>query len=319
MSRKNWLIAAAILVASGLLIGVVAMSLLGWDFKMLSNSKTVHNEHEIKDDFTSIFIDTNTANLKISPTDGEARVVCDEWDNMYHEVFVENGVLKIEFRDERRLGEKIGIGFGSGKVSVYLPKHEYDKLFIDHSTGDIEIVSGVSFRRIDAKLSTGDLYCASSASEHANFEASTGKITIENATYGSLNIKTTTGDVSLKSVEALGDLRLYCSTGDAELENVKCKSFISEAGTGGLTMKNLVAENKMDIERSTGDIKLDSCDAAEIEIETDTGSVSGTLKTGKIFITESDTGKIKVPASSDGGRCVIETDTGDIKIEIAKD
>ena len=50
---------------------------------------------------------------------------------------------------------------------------------------------------------------------------------------------------------------------------------------------------------------------------TDTGEVKGTLRSEKIFFTESDTGKISVPKSVTGGRCEITTDTGDIEIEIA--
>ena len=41
--------------------------------------------------------------------------------------------------------------------------------------------------------------------------------------------------------------------------------------------------------------KTKDCDGFEIKISTDTGDVSGTLLSEKVFITSSDTGKIKVP------------------------
>jgi DUF4097 and DUF4098 domain-containing protein YvlB len=58
------------------------------------------------------------------------------------------------------------------------------------------------------------------------------------------------------------------------------------------------------------------CDAADIYIETTTGSVTGTLISEKQFFTETSTGKVNVPPSGNGGRCEIETGTGNIRIEI---
>jgi len=63
-------------------------------------------------------------------------------------------------------------------------------------------------------------------------------------------------------------------------------------------------------------VKFDGCDAEEIFVETDTGDVKGTLLSEKVFMANSDTGKISFHKTVTGGRCEIETDTGDIKIQI---
>lgn len=65
-------------------------------------------------------------------------------------------------------------------------------------------------------------------------------------------------------------------------------------------------------------MKLDRSDAAEIYVRTDTGDVTGSLLTDKIFFAETDTGDIDVPESVEGGKCKIKTDTGDISIKIEK-
>ncbi len=54
--------------------------------------------------------------------------------------------------------------------------------------------------------------------------------------------------------------------------------------------------------------------AGEIFVETDTGDVTGSLLTDKVFITQTDTGSIDVSKIADGGKCEISTDTGDIRI-----
>ena len=83
-----------------------------------------------------------------------------------------------------------------------------------------------------------------------------------------------------------------------------------------MKLSGVLAQESFNIERSTGDIKLTDCDAEEIEIETTTGNIEGALKTPKIFIATSDTGKINVPETTEGGKCKLTTDTGDIKIMI---
>ena len=56
--------------------------------------------------------------------------------------------------------------------------------------------------------------------------------------------------------------------------------------------------------------------AMELLITTDTGDVTGTLLTEKVFLVRSDTGRIKVPETVSGGTCKIETETGDITVSI---
>jgi len=81
-------------------------------------------------------------------------------------------------------------------------------------------------------------------------------------------------------------------------------------------LNNVIAAEKFSVERSTGDVKFDGSDAAEIFVRTDTGDVTGSLLTHKVFITKTDTGKVDVPKTVDGGRCEIITDTGDIALDI---
>lgn len=68
--------------------------------------------------------------------------------------------------------------------------------------------------------------------------------------------------------------------------------------------------------RSTGYVRFDKCGAAELYVETDTGDVTGSLLSDKVFITDTDAGDVDVPKTASGGRCEIRTDTGDIKIEV---
>ena len=131
-----------------------------------------------------------------------------------------------------------------------------------------------------------------------------------------VSIERSTGDISLSDVSCVGKLDITVTTGKTELMNVSCAELDTEGDTGRLVMTNVIASGKLSIERSSGDVRFDGCDAAEIEIDTDTGDVKGSLLTDKVFIYDTDTGKVELPETASGGKCKIETDTGDIIIEI---
>jgi DUF4097 and DUF4098 domain-containing protein YvlB len=62
----------------------------------------------------------------------------------------------------------------------------------------------------------------------------------------------------------------------------------------------------------TGDVEIENSDAGTVNIETNTGDVSGNFLTPKWFSAFSDTGDVTVPNTPKGGECRIQTDSGDI-------
>ena len=274
-STKIWLITATSLVALGCIMFSVAMTKIHWDFTKLSTVKYETNTYEVTDDFNSISMLTDTADILFVQSDDKiCKVVCYEMSDMKHTTTVQNDTLTINVTDEREWYDHIGITLGSPKITVYLPKTEYDSLAIKEDTGDIEVPKDFKF--------------------------------------GSIDIATSTGDITITGVTCEGDIVINVSTGRANLTDIKCKSFISAGSTGDIFLKNVIATEKFSIERSTGDVKFDACDATEIWVETDTGDVTGKLLSEKIFITQTSTGDVHVPKSTNGGKCEITTSTGDI-------
>lgn len=277
-STKIWLITATSLVALGCIMFSVAMTKIHWDFTKLSTVKYETNTYEVTDDFNSISMLTDTADILFVQSDDKiCKVVCYEMSDMKHTTTVQNNTLTINVTDEREWYDHIGITLGSPKITVYLPKTEYDSLAIKEDTGDIEVPKDFKF--------------------------------------GSIDIATSTGDITVSGVTCEGDLKINVSTGKVNLTDIKCKSLISDGSTGDFSLKNVIATEKFSIERSTGDVKFDDCDATEIWVKTDTGDVTGNLLSEKIFITQTSTGDVLVPKSTNGGKCEITTSTGDIYIK----
>lgn len=292
---KRWLVIAVVLIVLGAAMFGAVMTEYDWDLSGLSTVAYETNTYEIKDAFTQLYVQTDTADVIFLPADGgSATVVCRERENVKHTVAVKDGVLTVCVEDDRKWYERIEIGFGSPSITVYVPQGEYKAACVKTSTGDVELPKELSFESIDIAGSTGDITCHANASEAVKLTTSTGDIFAE--------------ELSPRSMD------VYTATGDGELKNIACGSFVSDGQTGDISLENVVAENRLCITRSTGDVRLEACDGAEILIETDTGNVTGSLLTQKVFVAHSDTGRVDVPKSITGGKCEITTDTGNIRI-----
>ena len=317
MSKKIWLIIATVLVASGLIIFTVVMSIYQWDFKKLSTRKYETNEYEITEEIKDITFIADTADIVFAVSkDGKNKVVCYEETKAKHSVTAQEGKLTVQVEDKKQWYDNIGINFGSPKITVYLQQGEYGQLSVKSSTGDIEIPNAFAFTSLDISVSTGDVKSQASISGRAKIKTSTGGIQLENISVGTLDLSVSTGRVTVANLDCTGDIKISVSTGKTVMNTVACKNLISDGDTGDISLTGVVASGKFLIERSTGDVKFDGSDAAEISVTTDTGDVTGTLLTEKIFIVDTDTGKKEIPNTLTGGKCEIATDTGDIKIAI---
>ncbi len=257
-STKIWLIIASALVFWGVLLFVGTLFVANWDFSKLGTAKYKTNTYKISEDFGAISIDADTADIKfLLSQNGSCKVECFEEEKAKHTVKAENGTLSINEKNEKAWYEHISIGFSSPKITVYLPKAEFDSITVKESTGDVYF-SNLSVKNIDLTLSTGDVF----------------------------------------------------------LSDIKCENLITKGSTGEVELKNVIASKRFNIERSTGEVEFTNCDAEEIFIETDTGDVEGSLLSSKVFIAETNTGKVRVPKTTEGGRCEIYTSTGDVKIEV---
>ena len=320
MKTKNkvWLILAALITVFGCLIFALALYLGKWDIKMLSTDKFETETYEIHEDFQNIKIDIDTSDIKFLPSETEnAKVICKERIKEKHEVSVTDHTLSVILNDQRNWTDYISFfSFESPKITVYLPGEEYLSLKIDTDTGDIEIPKDFNFKDIEVNGSTADVKCLASAHEDIKIKVSTGDITLSSIKVKNLDLAVSTGDIIAESINCSGDIAVKVSTGKTTLTNITCKNLVSDGNTGDMNLSGILAQESFNIERSTGDIKLTDCDAAEIEMETSTGNIKGTLKTSKIFTAATNTGKVKVPETTEGGKCKLTTDTGDIIINI---
>ena len=295
----------------------------------------VTNRHDVNEEIKSFDIRTATANVELAKAnDGKGLVVCEEKEKVYHEVTVQDGLLKIKTVDTRPWYEKwfFNFNFKPMKVTVYLPETACENLYVESSTGSLDVASDYTFTKVNATVSTGSINLNNKVTGDIEVKASTGSVSIKNATASKLFAKASTGSVSVKGTEVVGEARLEASTGSVTAENLKCGSFYAKTSTGSFTGTEIEVTGDANIEGSTGSSKittikcnyltvkhsigganLEDVQCEDLTVRGSTGAVrlTNAIVNNKMDI-KTTTGDV-IFKDSDAASLKIETDTGDVR------
>lgn len=273
----------------------------------------VDKEIVITELFSNISVNVLTADLEFKVSDSnEARVVLHEKEKQYHDIEVINDTLNIANHDTRLWYERIIPAFEKMSVIIYLPFNSYGDVNINGSTGNIIIPDSFTFSNLNARLSTGDISLSADIENDCNIESTTGNVLINDVNSDNMNLELTTGKINIDNTKISKKLNISLSTGKVNISNSTSGNLKHDGTTGSVKLTNMLVKDHIDINTSTGDITLDYCDASSLKLKTTTGDVKGSLLTNKIFKVKTTTGRIKVPESSTGGLCEVETTTGQI-------
>ena len=249
---KKAMIFAVILIFAGCMILGGVMTMLNWDFSKLSTVQYETNVYEIREDFDSISVTTDTADIHFALSDdGTCKVECIEEENGNHTVAVQDGTLVIERQDNHT--RHIGINMGSPSVIVRLPAAEYAAVSVQVSTG------GIRMEKISA--------------DTLELEVSTGRVQLTDITCGNLTATGSTGDISLKDVIAEGAFFIERSTGDVVFDGCDAGEIVVKTGTGDVT-GNFLTEKLFVAETSTGKVVVpETTTGGRCEVTTSTGDI----------------------------------------------
>ncbi|MBQ8717296.1 MAG: DUF4097 family beta strand repeat protein [Clostridia bacterium] len=313
---KIAMIVSAIVVVVGLALSLLGLLMMRFDFRRLELSHYQSKTYEFVEDFNSIVIDVDTADIDFRLSqDGVCRVTCFEDEHKAHTVTVQNGVLQIQTAKAEWHHNISLFNFSEPTVTVSLPKVAYDALELGTDTGDVTLPSELSFTNATVACDTGDVSWQSAVAETLSVTTDTGEIAIAGVSPKKLSVKDHTGDISVSDgrIEAL---EVSTHTGEVKLSSIECGMLTVESDTGDVKLQSLLASGAVSITTDTGDVDLDACDAATLTVRTNTGDVWGILLSEKVFVTKTDTGDVDVPKGTSGGVCEVVTDTGDIELSI---
>lgn len=333
---KKLCIVGAILLVAGIALSALGLGLNGKDTQSMFKSRLAEKTIEVGEDFSNIQINTDTTDIIFAISeDDSCRILCRETEEQPHSAKVENGTLILRQENNRKWYHYIGFHFETPSAEIQLPKEAYEALTLEGDTGDVVIPKALSFADVKIDSDTGDVDVRSQVEKTLAVQLSTGSILVSGTDCKTVNVKTSTGEIRildvncesltaksstgrqlLENVQASETIQLTCSTGNIHFTRGSCRNLTTESSTGRQNMEYVVASGDARMESDTGDIRLADFDAATMVITTDTGDVTGTILSDKIFFTETDTGRVEVPRCTSGGSCEITTDTGDIIIQI---
>ena len=237
MKGKIWLTVA---LATVVIAAVLSLSSCG-------NKPYDTSSQVIDEQISTVSIVSEISDIYIVPSeDGVCRVTSSYGKKFSHSVEVRgDSLLSVELSDEREWYDYIGI-FNVPKIIVALPAGEYEGLYIQAGTGDIQVAKEFAFDKVNIALSTGDVACCADAKE-------------------TMKIVTSTGDIAVEDVTA-GSVELLVSTGDVELSNVSCAELTMRGSTGEAELDDVTVTGKLTVKRSKGDITLERVDAGEMGV-----------------------------------------------------
>ncbi len=335
---KKLLVISIVLLVVGAVILAAAFAFVKFDFKKISSEELMTNTYYAENSFSNIEIDSDDCKVTLIPSEDEVcKIVCTETEKVKFKITDENGTLKIVYQDSRSWVDRIGIFIAEKTVDVYLPQNEYENLKIGNSSGGVVISDGLTFSEIQTNTSSGSVKCYADADVlsvkvssgsikldgvsalEINLESSSGSIKLDNISSENINLEATSGSVKLDSVNAEKSITVESTSGSVELNSVSCENLNASASSGSVKLFDVIASDSMKVKSSSGSVNLNDSDASDIEIKTTSGSVKGTLLSEKIFVTETSSGSVNVPASFEGGKCYIKTSSGSINIKISSE
>ena len=318
-TSKRPLRTAFILILAGLVICFAELAAADFDFTRLDSTAYVDSKHAPEGEFTRISVDTDRADVYICISEsGKCEIECHEPEKRLHSVSVRDGVLSISQEKAKWYEEFFFMNLKRPRVTLRLPKAQYESLRLAGSTGSVYIRDAFTFADAYFTLSTGDAEISGSAFGALEIRLSTGDITLADISASSLDTRVSTGDTVFKNVNVKGALSFSASTGKTRFEHVVCADLRGTSTTGSVYLSDVRASASMQIKCSTGGIRLTDCDAETLELSASTGDIEGNLISAKTFDAHASTGKVSCVSSAAGGLCTVRTSTGDIRLKAGK-
>ncbi|MBO4627291.1 MAG: DUF4097 family beta strand repeat protein [Lachnospiraceae bacterium] len=247
-STKILLAIATFLLAAGMILFVVVMTLNHWDFKGLITVNCNEETHTVTEDFTNITVNAESADVEFRLSDdGTCKVLCKLPEKSTHTVAVEDGTLKIGFTDETKWYDYIGFTNTTSDFIVYLPKKAYRNYTSESQSGDVEISKDLTFESVKIQTKSGD-------------------VSLDGVTARLLRIDTSSGDVDLARVAVTEEALINTSSGDVTCEFLGPVRCSAKSKSGDINVPDNSApgaENEVvcDIRTRSGDIRITTSDA----------------------------------------------------------
>ncbi len=315
-ATKKSLFIALLLCGGGILLALVPLLTVRFDFRKLNTASTVNEDTAVNEPFSYIQIAGEGCSVRLLPAeDGVCRVTYSGNEALSPTVTVRQGTLHIEQKEHRSWIDCIGFSWGEDTVTVFLPDEKYNSLSVENTSGNVTVDAIPLFRLTDIHVESGNVNVANCAVEWLSAQTTSGNIRIKDLTAETLECHTDSGKINSEGWYAEGTCRIKSKSGNVSLDEGSTGDLAVDTTSGNIKLEEVIAIGAFTVTGKSGEVELDACDGDTVTVQTASGNVSGKLLTEKTFVTSTDSGTVRVPATAGDGVCRITTRSGDIRFE----
>lgn len=271
------------------------------------------------------------------PNGVTARVDCNLSENEECICSLENGTLKVQYKNQRQRGFFLRNLFSDHDRSITITLANAALVHGEFraSSGDIDLNSLVFTSSLEVQTASGNLDAHNIAVQrNCTLHTASGDITATNLTCGDVcEIHTASGDPDLHDIRAgkidvgsasgdptLGsiecdELIAHSASGDLDLHGIKAAKIVIGSSSGDLTLSDAVCSGTIEMNSTSGDVEIQNTQCrSDICLSTTSGDIRGRLVSPEDYryIARSRTGDVKVPHYEGSCPVEIQTNTGDI-------
>jgi DUF4097 and DUF4098 domain-containing protein YvlB len=227
-----------------------------------------------------------------------------------------NGKCSVEFYEDEKVHHTAAVTNGTLAVGFEDTRKWYEKIILfSFGTPSITVyLPDASYGTLTIKESTGDIVIP----EFVSFEAmeitvSTGDVDLFSSVEGRMSVTATTGDIRISRISA-GELEIRTSTGKISAGSVKCDGDVTvSVSTGQTTLSEMTCRN-LNSEGSTGELIMLKVEASgKITAERSTGDIRIERCDAEELYLKTSTGSVTGSLLTDK---VFETRTGTGRVSV---
>lgn len=317
-ARKKSTVLAIVFISIGL--SLILTSLLLSNFHLVTFSSLQFSDvpHKILRPFDSIQVEEIDCSIRILPAEDElCTVVSQEVPNLFNHVSVEDGVLTVRRQDERAWHERILV-FGSANpiLTIYLPASHYTSLSLRSTAGNILVEAPISFETVNLKTVSGDISLKSKVTDSITLSANSGNIAAENQNVSDFSASAKSGNITLHHITAS---LLEASTTSGKLRfdtGITAENLFAESTKGDMVFTDVTVKKTLTVQAVSGNVAFFNIEFGDAYVENASGNVTGTLRTKKRFDVQSASGVILHPDTHEGALLRVRTVSGNVSFTV---
>lgn len=283
--------------ALGLIIFLAGFGAVGFEgYRLIASSDLVQREESLTlEDSLSLISDD--LKLEIVTTDGEAKLVYSEFEDLSKQFSYENGTIRLSSRE-------------SSGFYIWWHRGIFFSVFAgDYNEGTLYLPADYT-GSFEAELENGEITGRNLTLSDLTLNTKNGVVSVEGGSFGTIRIAAKNGAVNLNNFTA-DTVYAESKNGAVKAVGLEGKDFCAQTNNGAVQLENCTAET-LQAESKNGAVKLVRCHAEHINAKTSNGAVQIEEISAQIIELSTSNGAVKgnISGSSEEYRIDARTDLG---------